>query len=282
MSKTRKVGNLHTHEDSKGFTYVQTYFVDSVDEATYTPTYGQAGNAAPFDFPVNTFVYDWDKTPAADQFEIIIKCHNDGYGESTGLDGFTSPDDAQRRFNMKDLYFDPTWWGARRATKADTGEFKTEDGAITPSTPKLNIYGASCKEGDWLFRGADEATAGAADFAQSPYTTASMATVDATKFLGTTVKTLTYAVLFYTNKDIMTFLNWVGVNGAGNTFFSPPNGCIPTGVTGEAEWKATGTQVIENARDFDGTLYHSVSRSMELAPNTLVWDKTKLGGIWTW
>jgi hypothetical protein len=280
-TKTKQVGGLFTHQDKKGYTYTLTYFVDSDDEATYTPEYGQDGDAAPFDFPADTFIYDWKKSPAADHFVILIMAHDDAYDNSDFSD-WNSPTRAQRRFSIGESYFDPTFWGVRRATKTDTGEIQTEDSAITLSTPKKNIYGNPCKEGDWLFRDASESSAGSADYSQAPYTAASMATVS-TDWIGEKFPTLIYTVIFYTNKDIMDFVTWVGVNGAGNAYFSPPSGCIPTGYTAEGEWRSTGTQVIEDAKSFSNVLYHSVQRTMILAPSTLVWDKDKVtGGLWTW
>jgi len=293
MSKTRKVGNLFTHEDKKGFTYIQTYFVASTDEGLYTPVYGQAGDKTPFDFPGKTYVYDWEKKPAADHLIITIKCHNDGYDDGGGLSGFTGPTDAQRRFGLKSLFLDPAWWGIIVAGKTDTGEIKriekgdAAEGDYDEETikAKINIHNVACREGDYIYQNARPGLKGTINYANSPYTTASMDTMDPTIWAGKTIKTLTYNVVFYTNKDIMTFLNWNGVNGNGEAYFTPPNdgGCVPTGVTAEGKWKAIDTIVLEDAQSFSGVLYHSVSRDMELAPDTLVWDKDKnSGGIWTW
>lgn len=278
--KTRKVGKLFTHQDERGSTYIQIYFVDSSDEVTYTPAYGQDGDQAPFDFPANTYVYDWDKNYAGDHFEITVKCHNDGYNPSSSY-SWSSPNRSQRQFRTESIYFDPSWWGVRKATASDAGS-KNPDGTTTID-PLLNIEGDAAEVDDWIYREATKDDKKEPNYSKSPFW-ATFCDEDSMpiEWIGQNIPTIGYVCVFYTNSSIMNFAGWKGVNGSGSSYFSPPSGCVPTGYTSSGQWKSTGTVAIEDAKQFNGVDYHSVTRTMILAPGDLRWDPNKNGGAWSW
>lgn len=314
--KTRKVGDLETHQDERGYTYTQVYFINSEDWASVaTPynliAYGLAGNTAPYDFPSGTYIYDWHRKPAADHYILTVKCHNDGYGAGDGLTIKDPTTQSQRRAFMQDLVLDPKWWNISLTGEKEVGNITPwvpVDDTENPPTkfkkvvlPYLNIHGKRVlKKGEYIYRNASASNVGdpgmgngedpeVFTYPDSPFTDASMANFDAKIWAGQTIKTLCFEWFYYTTKDMLLLLNWYGVNGLND--FTPPSSCddgfSTNNVNTEGKWRSLAFKVVENAKPFGSTSYTSVSRTAQLAPNIgtggLIWDKNKtFGGLWSW
>lgn len=253
MSATRQIGEMETALNEDSIRYTAKFFVPASEVENFScEVYDEVDWT-----PVTCVIRSVKKASVGPHWLYTITAGP--RRQDLGAFETESPDDTVlKSFDCADFYFDPAFWSVREATRTDV------------ENEILNIDGAKCGVGDYIFPGATDDSPGEADYTYSPFDASSIST----DLIGQSVKTGVFCCTFYSLRNASAFQDFIGVNGS----FSAK--CRPAS-TSSGTWKAESQQV-DTYVHRDGTVYSKVSRKMSMAPCSLKWDPVKNGGTWSW
>jgi len=282
VPESRQLGGIDVSKTSDSSSFQIKYFVLDADLDSYIPEIGAVASWAPEYSVVKSFSKTW-YGPGC--WLVSIKAGSSDSSltkQSSDLGDFI-----RKSYTLQDINLPMEWWGAWKAAVSDAPQF-TSDGKLAAGEHRyLNIKGAWCNPGDFIFcnavpyevasdgtEKADKTSAlkGSADYSNSPFDTGSLDL--SVSLIGQTVKTKLYVCSFYTKRLPQNISDFVGVNGE----FT--GSCRPSD-SASGRWKAMD-QSVENVRDNNGNVWTHVVRTMLQAPLSLKWDAAKNGGTWKW
>ena len=167
----------------------------------------------------------------------------------------------EKSYAFEEIYCPKEWWGIREASQSDI------DSGLK------NINDSTALLGDFVFRDASDSDKGSPEYSKSPFSNCSESKFPSS-WADQIIPTKTYSCSFYTKRKISNISDFIGINGS----FSAK--CRP-GDRSSGQWLAI-RQELSTVKDKDGSIWTRINRKIKLAPNGLIWDSDKNGGIWSW
>ena len=280
---SRRIGDIETEKDSSSSKYTLHLFVPESELSALEP---EIGDRAAWS-PAEAYVRSVRKTSVAPGAWILDITAEEG-DESSGLNLMFSSSDLENynscSFDVGEVYFNPDWFGVRRASVADCADYFQSGRMRDGLTRYMNIRGAWAVPGDLIFCnavplvtqdwGTKQLTSAAVGSMRTDLSPLTQLKTEHLFLAGQHVQTRIFHCSFCTSRKPSSINAFSGVSGVFG------NSCNP-GRRVSGAWKAL-SQTVTQVRSSRGRVYSCVKRSMLEAPLGLVWSPERAGGEWKW